>query len=195
LSLPLSHLRKYNLILGSGSPRRKELLDMIWPEYQVIKSDVEEIIPAGLPAEQAPAYLAELKADDLVPRMPTDYLLITADTVVIHNQKILGEPVDRADAISMLTDLAAGQHEVISGVCIKTATSSHTFSDTTTVEIEDMTQEEISYYVDNFEVMDKAGSYGIQDWLGVTKVRRLDGSYYNVMGLPADMLYKYLLAL
>ena len=168
---------------------------MIWPEYQVIKSDIDEVIPDGLPAEKAPAYLAELKANDLVSRMPKDYLLITADTVVIHNQKILGKPVNRVDAIAMLTDLAAGQHEVISGVCIKTETSSLTFSDTTTVEIEDMTQDEIAYYVDNYEVMDKAGSYGIQDWLGVTKVRRLAGSYYNVMGLPADMLYKHLLAL
>jgi len=141
-----------------------------------------------------PAFLAELKANDLISRMPEDFLLITADTVVIHEGDILGKPDDREEAISMVTQLAGTTHEVISGVCVQSGNERHTFSDKTTVEIASMTEEEVIFYVDNFQVMDKAGSYGIQDWLGVSKVSKLLGSYYTVMGLPVDKLYKQLRA-
>jgi len=192
LNNPLSHLRNYNVILGSGSPRRKELMDIIWPHYEIIVSSAEEIIPAGLENKKAPAYLAELKADDLISKMPNDFLLITADTLVIHEGEILGKPKDREDAISMVTRLAGTEHDVVSGVCIVTKDQKQVFSDTTIVTVEPMSDEEVIYYVDNYEVMDKAGSYGIQDWIGVSKVSKLQGSYYTVMGLPVHKVYQTL---
>ena len=192
---PLSHLRKYNVILGSGSPRRKELMDILYPDYEIIVSQAEEIIPPKLENTKAPAYLAELKANDLLSKMPTDFLLITADTVVIHQDEILGKPKDREDAISMVSRLAGTDHDVISGVCVMTHKQKMVFSSTTSVTVDPMSSEEVVYYVDNYQVMDKAGSYGIQDWLGVSKVSKLHGSYYNVMGLPVNKLYEVLIKL
>lgn len=170
-------------------------MDIIWPNYEIIVSDIEEIIPHGLDNSSAPAYLAELKAEDLINKLPDNYLLITADTVVIHEDTILGKPKDKDEAISMVTRLSGGDHDVISGVCIRTEYQHETFSDLTKVTLAQMSAEEISFYVDQYEVMDKAGSYGIQDWLGVSKVTRLKGSYYNVMGLPVHLLYEKLSSL
>jgi len=192
MTQPLSHLRKYNVILGSGSPRRKELMDIIWADYNIIVSEAEEIIPSDMKVDDVPAYLAELKADDLISQMPEDFLLVTADTIVIHQGDILGKPKDREEAITMVSRLAGTIHDVVSGVCVLSGKERYTFSDKTIVDIAPMSEGEIIYYVDNYQVMDKAGSYGIQDWLGVTKVTKLVGSYYTVMGLPVDKLYKHL---
>ena len=167
-------------------------MDIIWPDYEIIVSQAEEIIPPKLENTKAPAYLAELKANDLLSKMPTDFLLITADTVVIHQDEILGKPKDREDALSMVSRLAGTDHDVISGVCVMTHNQKKVFSSSTSVTVDPMTSEEVVYYVDNYQVMDKAGSYGVQDWLGVSKVSKLDGSYYNVMGLPVDKLYQVL---
>ncbi len=190
--MPLSNLSSYDIILGSGSPRRKELLASLQLEFRVIKGDVEEIIPDDMAAHAAPVYLSELKADDLIKSMPDNYLLITSDTIVIHEGDILGKPTDRDDAIAMVTRLAGTTHEVITGVTVRTAEKSVSFSDSTSVALESMTPEEVVWYIDNCEVMDKAGSYGVQDWIGVSKITKLEGSYYNVMGLPTHKLYEVL---
>jgi len=118
--------------------------------------------------------------------------LITADTVVIHNNKILGKPKDRKDAIDMVTKLANTTHTVVTGVTVRSQVKMKTFSDTTLVTVAPMNKNEVAWYIDNYEVMDKAGSYGIQDWMGVSKITKLKGSYYNVMGLPTDKLYEVL---
>ena len=190
---PLDHLKVYDIYLGSASPRRKELFSKFEVPFEIIKSDVEEIIPPGLPAEEAPEYLSMLKSDDLVQKLSGEYMLITTDTVVIFGDEILGKPKDLQEAKAMLDKLQGKKHNVISGVTIRTNDKTLSFSALTEVKMSAMTPGEISWYAENFEVMDKAGAYGIQDWIGLCKIEDLMGSYYNVMGLPTDQLYEHLI--
>lgn len=189
---PLTHLDAYYVILGSQSPRRKELLTNLGLSYKTLVSDAEEVIPDDMEVMEAPAYLSKLKSDDLMSQVRDNFLLITADTVVIHKNKILGKPKNSDDAINMISKLSDNTHAVVTGVTVRSAAKIKTFSNTTLVTVAPLSKKEITWYVENYNVMDKAGSYGIQDWLGVTKITKLKGSYCNVMGLPTDKLFRVL---
>lgn len=177
-------------VLGSGSPRRKELLAGIGMTFTIRTKDTEEVYPPEMAPENVPAYLAGLKAAALLPDLAAGEVVICADTVVILDGEIIGKPVDRNDAIGMLTRLSGRVHTVITGVFIGNRERHLTASDTTLVTFGELTQDEIASYIDTCKPYDKAGSYGVQEWLGYVAVERLDGSYTNVMGLPTNVVYR-----
>lgn len=181
---------KYKIVLSSNSPRRKELLAGLDIPFEVRVIDcIDESYPPTLPVQEIPQYIAKVKAAAYLPTMANDELVITADTVVVLGKEVLGKPVDRADAIRMLNELSGKTHQVITGVCFTTRQKQHVFGVTTDVTFKKFTQEEISYYVDSYHPMDKAGAYGIQEWIGYIGVTALNGSYFNVMGLPVQRIY------
>ena len=180
-------------VLGSQSPRRKELLAGIGVEFEVRVKDTEEVYPNSLPVEEVPEYLAKLKAEALLPDLSANEAVICADTVVILAGKILGKPVDYEDARQMLSKLSGQKHTVITGVFIGSTTKSTSFSERTDVEFEILSEDEITYYIEKYMPFDKAGSYGVQEWIGYVAVKRMEGTYTNVMGLPTNQLYKELL--
>lgn len=187
------HLEKYNIILGSNSPRRKELLSGLDINFEVITPpDVDEVYPPNLWKEEIPVYLSKLKADAYRTKMKDNTLLITADTIVWLNAKVYGKPADEADAKQMLLALSGKTHEVITGVCITTIEKQKAFFAVSKVKFASLDEDEIDYYISKYKPYDKAGSYGVQEWIGYIGVEKLDGSFYNVMGLPVRMLYKYL---
>ena len=188
----LRNLDKYTILLGSKSPRRRELLEMLRIPFNSIVIGIKEEYPASLPPTEVPEYLARLKAQAFADRLDCRELIITADTVVICDQEIFGKPRNAEDAGKMLRKLSGKSHLVVTGVCVSTADRTESFSSTTTVRFAELTDEEISYYVDNFMPLDKAGAYGIQDWIGGVAVSGIDGSFYNVMGLPIHRLYQLL---
>ncbi|MES2555148.1 MAG: Maf family nucleotide pyrophosphatase [Bacteroidota bacterium] len=177
-------------ILGSGSPRRKELLAGIGVEFTIRTKDTEEVYPSTLTPQDVPLFLAELKAKALLPDLVENETVICADTVVILNGEIIGKPVDKADAISMLQRLSGQTHEVVTGVFIGNKHKQLLQSDSTMVTFTTLTADEIANYVDRYQPFDKAGSYGVQEWLGYVAVEKLVGSYTNVMGLPTHVVYK-----
>ena len=179
------------LFLASQSPRRKELLSSLGFEFEVVKIDCEEIIPEHIKIENAAAYLAELKADAFR-NLTADEVLLTADTVVAIDRKILGKPTDETDACNMLRSLSGRTHQVYTGITIKTADKIFTETDVADVTFNEITDEEIQYYIQNYKPFDKAGSYGIQEWLGMAKIKSLTGSFYTIMGLPTHLVYKIL---
>lgn len=184
----------YNIILGSGSPRRKELLQGLGLEFQVlVRKGISEEYPADMPAQEVAQYIAEEKAaayTDLLSDSQT--LVITADTVVICDGQILGKPADAADARRMLAMLGGKTHQVATGVCIETKEKKVAFHVTTDVTFKQLTDDEISYYISNYRPFDKAGAYGIQEWIGYIGVTAMNGSYFNVMGLPVQRIYQTL---
>jgi len=188
----LKNLEKYNIILASNSIRRKELLKELGLEFKVISSHSEESFPEALGMTAIPEYLAGLKAKAVKNRMPKNYLLITADTIVWKDNKVLGKPIDRKDAIAILECLSGSQHQVITGMSLQTAEKNISFHAVTEVWFDDLTEEEIIYYVDKYKPYDKAGAYGIQEWLGYIGIIKIEGSFYNVMGLPVHKLYQNL---
>jgi septum formation protein len=177
-------------VLGSQSPRRKELLAGIGVEFEVRVKDTEEIYPSDLPVEEVPEYLAKLKAEALLPDLAQNEAVICSDTVVILNGKILGKPFDYEDARQMLSKLSGQKHTVITGVFIGSKTKNTSFSERTDVEFENLSEEEIKFYIEKYMPFDKAGSYGVQEWIGYVAVKRMEGTYTNVMGLPTNRLYK-----
>ncbi|RXM50765.1 MULTISPECIES: Maf family protein [unclassified Chryseobacterium] len=179
------------LLLASQSPRRKELLSSLGFEFEVVKIDCEEIIPEHIKIENAAGYLAELKADAFR-GLTADEVLLTADTVVAIDQQILGKPKDETDAQNMLRSLSGKTHQVYTGITIKTADKIFTETDVADVTFDEITDEEIQYYIQNYKPFDKAGSYGIQEWLGMAKIKSLTGSFYTIMGLPTHLVYKIL---
>ncbi|OCA71828.1 septum formation protein Maf [Chryseobacterium contaminans] len=179
------------LLLASQSPRRKELLSSLGFEFEVVKIDCEEIIPEHINIENAAAYLAELKADAFR-SLIADEVLLTADTVVAIDQQILGKPTDETDACNMLRSLSGRTHQVYTGITIKTADKTFTETDVADVTFDEITDEEIQYYIQKYKPFDKAGSYGIQEWLGMAKIKSLTGSFYTIMGLPTHLVYKIL---
>ena len=183
-----------SIVLGSGSPRRKELLSAIWKgEIEILKSDVEEVFPSDLAAEDVALYLADLKGKDLKTKLGLkDKLLITADTVVVSDNRVLGKPVDKEDAKSMLSSLSGKSHAVITGVMIYTHEKTIPIEESTEVFFNDLSPTDIDFYVENFNPLDKAGSYGIQDYIGMIGIEKIQGCYYNVMGLPTQKLYQVL---
>ena len=190
----LDNLEKYKVILASGSPRRRELMAGLGVNYEVrILPDVDESYPDTLQGEEIPLYIAKEKADAYIPMMLPDELIITADTIVWLDGKVLGKPRDREDALQMLRTMSGRTHEVFTGVCITTTDWQRSFTAQTEVRFATLSEDEIIYYVDNFKPMDKAGAYGVQEWIGFIGVENISGSYYNIMGLPVQRLYRELL--
>ena len=184
---------KYKLILASNSPRRKELLAGLGVPFEVrVLQDIDEHYPENLPVNEVARYIAKEKADAYRRIVAADKLIITADTVVIVGDEILGKPVDEADAVRMLKLLSGRTHQVMTGVCLVTAEKERCFDVTTDVTFKALTDEEIHYYVNRYRPFDKAGAYGIQEWIGYIGVTGLNGSYYNVMGLPVQRIYQEL---
>ena len=183
----LTHLKKYDIILGSASPRRNELLKGLDIEFRIMSNDVDENYPADLIGVQIPEYLAQKKADSYT--ITDNHLIITADTIVWYNDRVYGKPTDKADARRILKTLSGNMHQVITGVCIKTAKKTKVFHVVSDVYFSQFTEEEIEYYLNHYQPYDKAGSYGVQEWIGYIGVERIEGSYFNVMGLPIQRLY------
>lgn len=190
----MDNLKKYKVILASNSPRRKELLAGLGVDYEVrTLPDVDESYPETLQGADIPLYIAKEKADAYVAMMQPGELMITADTIVWLDGKVLGKPRDREDALQMLRTMSGRTHEVFTGVCITTTGWQRSFTAQTEVRFATLSEEEIAYYVDNFQPMDKAGAYGVQEWIGFIGVENISGSYYNIMGLPVQKLYRELL--
>ncbi len=183
------NLSNYKIVLGSGSPRRQELIEHLKLPYTVRVSDVEEIIPPNMNPSAVPVYLSELKSNHLALTMNDDELIITADTIVILDDEILGKPNDRADAYRMIKLMSGRSHLVVTGITIKTSNIQVSKSNQSEVTFLEISDDEIYWYIDNFNPMDKAGAYGIQDWIGSCKISNISGSYYNIMGLPMHLLY------
>ncbi|GHV26741.1 hypothetical protein FACS1894176_07840 [Bacteroidia bacterium] len=189
----LENLSKYKIVLGSQSPRRKELLAGLDIPFEVKPMpDVDENYPSSLWKEEIPVYIAKQKAEAYKPAMGDDTLLITADTIVWLDGKVYGKPTDEADAKTILRALSGKTHEVITGVCLTTQEKQQAFYAVSSVKFAELDDEEIDYYIQKYRPYDKAGSYGVQEWIGYIGVESLKGSFYNVMGLPVRMLFKYL---
>lgn len=187
------NLKKYHIILASNSPRRRELLGGLGIPFEVkVLPDISETYPDTLPACETAQYIAVEKAAAYRDSMQPDDLVITADTVVICGDEVLGKPADEQDACRMLRLLSGRTHHVITGVCLTTQGRQRAFSVRTEVTFKALSDEEIDYYVRNYRPMDKAGAYGIQEWIGYIGVTGLNGSYFNVMGLPVQRIYEEL---
>lgn len=183
-------LKKYRIILGSLSPRRQALLKELGIDFEVLaNNEIEETWPPGLTKEQIPVYLAELKAGHIMPEVPENTLLITADTIVWLNGRVIGKPVDKPDAVRILKELSGAVHEVITGVCMRSGNRKRTFTASSLVYFAKLSDDEIDYYLENYQPFDKAGAYGIQEWIGYIGLEKIEGSYFNVMGLPVQKLY------
>ncbi len=183
----------YRIFLASNSPRRKELLSGLGIPFEVrVNGDIDESYPSDLPPEAIPLHISRKKAAAYLQTMSVDELIITADTVVVASGEILGKPADASDAHRMLRLLSGTTHQVITGVCLTTTDHQVAFSVTTDVTFKDLSDEEIHYYIDHYRPYDKAGAYGIQEWIGYIGVTGLHGSYFNVMGLPIQRIYEEL---
>jgi len=185
-------LKKYNIILGSASPRRKELLAECGFDFTIKTTEKEESYPLNLSGNEIAEFLAQQKANFISSDLKNNFLLITADTIVVHNNRILHKPKDEKDALNILTELSDQKHKVITGVCIKTQEKEVVFSTETEVHFHHLSEEEISFYITNYKPFDKAGSYGIQEWIGNIGIEKINGSYNNVVGLPTAELYQKL---
>jgi len=188
----LANLDNYEIVLGSQSPRRNELLKGLNLNFIVEIIDVEENYPKSIVGVDIPMYLAEKKAKAYISKMKNNTLLITADTIVWHEGKVLGKPVDENDARKMLQTLSGKTHHVITGVCISTLKQKKIFHVISEVRFSRLSPLEIDYYLENYQPYDKAGSYGVQEWIGYVGVEHINGSYFNVMGLPVQRLYNEL---
>lgn len=189
----LENLKKYHIILASNSPRRRELLAGLDIEYEVrVLPGIDESYPDTLVAEDIPQYISREKAAAYEAALQPDDLVITADTIVWTEGRVLGKPKDEEEAKAMLRQLAGRTHQVITGVTLLTKVQKRTFAVTSEVTFDALTEEEIGYYVERYRPLDKAGAYGIQEWIGYVGVSALHGSYFNVMGLPVQRLYKEL---
>ncbi|WP_207430359.1 Maf family nucleotide pyrophosphatase [Sabulibacter ruber] len=183
--------RKY--ILASNSPRRKELLTNLGLPFESRVKEIDETYPPELERADVAEYLAAHKASAYQSDLQPDEVIITADTIVCLDEKVLNKPIDHAQATRMLSMLSGRSHEVYTGVCLLSQEKSIVFHDVTTVHFRDLTRDEIDFYINNYKPFDKAGSYGAQDWLGLVGIERIEGSYFNVMGLPVHRLYEELL--
>jgi septum formation protein len=189
----LEKLKDYRIILASQSPRRKQLLEGLGLQFEVIVREVDETAPPELVREQIPLYLAEKKAEAFDPNeFGQKTLIITADTIVWLNDCMLNKPTDFDSAVEMLTMISGGMHEVFTGVCVRTNTLTHSFFAESKVTFRHLDHTEIVHYINECQPFDKAGAYGIQEWKGYIGIEHIEGSFYNVMGLPTQMLYKEL---
>lgn len=183
---------KYPLILASKSPRRQELLQLAGFRFLVQTKETDEDFPDTIPAESVARFLAEKKALAFVEELKEDQLLLSADTTVIVDSEILGKPANADEAIEMIEKLSGRSHKVISGACLLHRKKFISFDDTTEVFFRQLTKQEIHYYVENYKPYDKAGAYGIQEWIGMIGIEKIIGSYYTVMGLPIHKVYQHL---
>lgn len=188
----LQNLEQYEIILASKSPRRQQLLSDLGLKFTVQSMDVPEEFSAGLGMTEISVFLAELKAEAFRPQLRSNQLVITADTIVWLDGEVLGKPTDYEDGFRMLKGLSGKKHEVITGVCLLSAEKKVSFYALTDVWFKSLTDEEIHYYLENYRPYDKAGAYGIQEWIGYVAINRIEGSFYNVMGLPIQSLYEHL---
>ena len=187
------NIKNYRVVLASNSPRRRELLAGLGIDFEVrVLPDIAEGYPDGLSATQIAEYIAREKADAYRQQMGADELIITADTIVVCGGEVLGKPADAADARRMLHLLSGRTHQVVTGVCLMTAQRQRCFAVETDVTFKALSDEEISYYIERYRPFDKAGAYGIQEWIGYIGVTGINGSYFNVMGLPVQRLYSEL---
>jgi septum formation protein len=185
-------LKNYKLILASGSPRRQQFFKDLDLDFEIRLKEIEEVYPIELKREEITNYLAELKSNAFEGNLADNEILITSDTIVWHNEKALGKPKDKDDAFSILKSLSNSTHEVITSVCFKMKDKKEVIFDVTKVTFNSISDEAITYYIDKYKPFDKAGAYGIQEWIGFIGVSRIEGSYPNVMGLPVDKVYHYL---
>jgi len=188
MALP-ANIHQFDIILGSGSPRRKFLLEELGWKFTVKVKDVEENFDPTLKREEIPLYLCELKASAFKNELKDNTLVITADTVVWINDRVLNKPADSDEAKSMIRMLSGNTHEVITAFCLLTKSGMKSYYSITKVTFKPLTDEEINYYIDTYKPFDKAGAYGAQEWIGYVGVERIEGSYFNVMGLPVRELY------
>lgn len=186
----MNWLKQWNIILASQSPRRAELLRLAGFEFSVKVKEVDESFPETLPADEVAEYLAVKKARGQDLMLGENDLLITADSVVILEDQILNKPANEPEAREMLQALSGKKHQVITGVCLLTQKQLHSFSTCSHVFMEKLTDQEIEHYIDRYKPFDKAGSYGIQEWIGINRIKRIEGSYTNIMGLPTADFYE-----
>ena len=186
-------LQGYTIVLASGSPRRQQYMKELDANFEVRLKEVDEVYPDTFKGAEITDYLAELKAKALEGSLSPDEILITSDTIVWHEGRALGKPSDYKDAHAMLRSLSGKTHEVITSVCIKNMKKSDTFHEVTRVTFNELADEEIKYYLDNYQPFDKAGAYGIQEWIGLVAIAKIEGSYANVVGMPVDKVYQHLM--
>lgn len=186
-------LNKYSIILASGSPRRQQFFKEMDVDFTIQLKEIEEIYPKNLKSEEITNYLSELKASAFENLTKND-LLITSDTIVWHEEKALGKPKDYEDAFKMLSSMSGKTHQVITSVSFKTSEKIETIHEVTKVTFKELAASEINYYLDNYKPFDKAGSYGIQEWIGLIAITKIEGSYSNVVGLPVEKVYTKLLS-
>jgi septum formation protein len=188
-------LKNHNIILASGSPRRQQFFKELGLNFEIRLKPIKEEYPLRLKHFEITDYLAQLKALPFKDELKDNDILITSDTIVWHNNKALGKPLDALDAFAMLKLLSDSTHEVITSVCFTTKTFEKTLNDITKVTFKNLTDEEINYYIKTCKPLDKAGAYGIQEWIGQIAVTNIQGSYFNVMGMPTHLVYKSLIAI
>ena len=185
-------LKKYTLILASGSPRRQQFFKDLDLDFEIRLKDIEEIYPPELKAVEITDFLAELKASAFEGELKPNEILVTSDTIVWYQNKALGKPKNAEEAFEMIKSMSGKTHEVFTSVCFKTSSASTLINDVTKVTFTDLSDEAILYYIENYKPYDKAGAYGIQEWFGFMAVAKVEGSYTNVMGLPTAKVYEYL---
>lgn len=189
----LDNLRKFDILLASKSPRRRELMEQMNIPFRIVTvGGPEETHPDDIPAIEVPEYLSRKKSEAFRELIHDNEMLITADTLVILKNKIYGKPETKEEAVGMLKELSGQTHQVATGVCITTAERQLSFTSVTNVRFAELEPDEINYYVECYKPFDKAGAYGIQEWIGCVAVEAIEGSYYNVMGLPVHRLFKEL---
>lgn len=188
-------LKKYKIILASGSPRRQQFFKDLDLDFEIRLKDVEEVYPPELKAVEITDYLVKLKANAFEGELKENEILVTSDTIVWHQNKALGKPKNAEEAFAMIKSMSNTTHEVITSVCFKTIDSSTLLHDITKVTFNDLSDEAILYYIENYKPYDKAGAYGIQEWFGFMAVAKVEGSYTNVMGLPTAKVYEFLTTL
>jgi septum formation protein len=189
----IDKLNNYKIILASRSPRRQHLLQELGLKFEVVIKDYPETYPEGLDGKSIAEYISQQKVQSFIGYLSENEIVITADTIVWCNNKVLGKPVDFNDAINILTEISGNTHEVITAVSLGSISKQTTFSVTTKVTFDTISEDEIRYYINNFKPYDKAGAYGIQEWIGLIACSRIDGSYFNVVGLPVHQLFKELI--
>ncbi len=188
-------LENHHLILASGSPRRQQFFKDLGVPFEIRLKPIEEIYPEHLKEAEISNYLAELKAEPFKNELKEGDILITSDTIVWHQSKALGKPKDAREAFQMIRSLSGNKHQVITSVCFTTTAGQITKHDATAVYFNDISDDEIDYYITNYKPFDKAGAYGIQEWIGYIAINKIEGSYFNVMGLPLHLVYKTLTAM
>jgi septum formation protein len=188
----LQNIEQYEIILASKSPRRQQLLSDLGLKFSVQSMDIPEEFPSNLGMTEVSVYLAELKAEAFRPQLKTNQLVITADTIVWLDGKVLNKPADYADGFRMLKDLSGKKHQVITGVCLLSDKKKVSFYALTDVWFKELSDEEIHYYLEHYQPYDKAGAYGIQEWIGYVGIYHIEGSFFNVMGLPVQSVYENL---